>query len=182
LGGSRRISLLIAGVTIAVTLYIAYEYEPYVSVTYSISHPNSTFVKMENECPSDAANHYFTTKLQSDKSVAINLCLLAMSFGKDSERLIPYKVDDKGLIWGDKSFGDNVALYEKTLEGRFIASLDEKVLEGEVSKKYRESFIETIKYLFYGLVIFWGGVSAVGWIVRGFLGIPTGLDIRPSKE
>jgi len=177
--GARRIALLLGGIAVAGTLVALVTHDPYVSVQYSIAHPNGTFVRMQESCPSEAASHYFTTKTSTGERVPVNLCLLAMSFGKDNDRLIPYKVDEKGMIWGAASYSSEVSGYERTLEGRFkLSAGDEDTLKREISRRYHENWMSGLGYLVAGLAIFAGVVWAIGWIARGFLGIPRGMDRR----
>lgn len=179
--GARRIALLVAGVATIGTLIALVTHEPYVSDTYSISYPMGTFTRMEDSCPSDAARHYFTARSSTGKDVSVTLCLLAMSFGKNGDRLIPYKVDEQGMIWGATSHSSEVSAYERALEGRFkIPPGDEQKIEKEISRRYWKNMIEGLGYLAVGLVVFGGIVWATGWIVRGFLGIPRGMDRRPD--
>ncbi|MHB9102437.1 MAG: hypothetical protein ACYC2E_13080 [Sulfuricella sp.] len=179
--GARRIALMIAGIAVAGTLFALATYDPYVSIQYSIAHPNGAFVRMQESCPSDAERHYFSSRTSSGESVSVDLCLLAMSFGKDNARLIPYKIDEQGMIWGAASYSSEVSDYERKLEGRFkLPASDEGTLKKEISQRYRENWVSGLGYLVAGLVIFAGVVWAIGWIVRGFLGIPHGMDRRPE--
>lgn len=179
--GARRIALLVAGIAVAGTLFSLATYDPYVSVQYSIAHPNGVFVQMQESCPSDAARHYFTSRTSTGESVSVDLCLLTMSFGKDNTSLIPYKTDEQGMIWGAASYSSEVSDYERKLESRFkLPVSDEKALKTEISKRYRENWMSGLGYLVAGLAIFAGIVWAIGWIVRGFLGIPRGMDRRPE--
>lgn len=179
--GARRISLLIAGTAVVGTLIALATYDPYVSVQYSIAHPNGAFVRMEESCPSDAEQHYFSSRTSAGNSVSVNLCLLAMPFGKDNARLIPYRIDEQGMIWGAATYSSEVSDYERKLENRFkLAASDEDLLKKEISQRYRENWMSGLGYLVAGLAIFAGAVWAIGWIVRGFLGIPRGMDKRPE--
>jgi len=179
--GSRRIALMIAGVAVAGTLFALATYDPYVSVQYSIANPNGAFVQIQESCPSDAERHYFSSRTSSGESVSVDLCLLAMTFGKDNARLIPYKIDEQGMIWGAASYSSEVSDYEQKLEGRFkLPASDEGTLKKEISQRYRENWVSGLGYLVAGLAIFSGVVWAIGWIVRGFLGIPRGMDRRPE--
>lgn len=179
--GARRIALLIAGVaTIGTVIGFIYN-DPYMPITYSIAHPTGPFVRMEDLCPSDASRHYFTTKTRKGKEVSVNLCLLAMSFGKNGDRLIPYKVDEQERIWGAPLYSSEISAYERTLEERFkIPLVDEGQIAMEISRRNRENMTESFGYLVAGLAIFAGVVWVTGWIVRGFLGIPHGMDKRPD--
>ena len=63
-----------------------------------------------------------------------------MPFGKDNTRLIPYKVDEQGRIWGAAIYSSEVSLYEKKLESRFkMSANDEETLKKEILKRYRET-------------------------------------------
>lgn len=179
--GARRIALLIAGVTTIGTVIGLIAYDPYMPVTYSIDHPSSPFVRMEDSCPPDAGNHYFEAETSAGKKVSVSLCLLAMPFGKNSDRLIPYKVDEQGMIWGAPSYSREVSAYERELEKRFKIPLsDEDQIAKEISRRYRKNMAEGFGYLVAGLAVFGGVVWAIGWIMRGFLGIPRGMDKRPE--
>ncbi len=139
---ARRIALLIGGIAVAGTLFALATYDPYVSVQYSIAQPNGAFIRVQESCPSDADQHYFSSKTSAGQSVSVNLCLLAMSFGKDNARLIPYKVDEQGMIWGAASYSSEVSGYERKLESRFtLSASDEEILKKEISQRYRENWM-----------------------------------------
>ena len=104
-----------------------------------------------------------------------------MSFGKDNARLIPYKLDEQGMVWGAASYSSEVSDYERKLESRFkLSASDEETLKKEISRRYRENWMSGLGYLVGGLAIFAGVVWAIGWIARGFLGIPRGMDKQPE--
>jgi len=179
--GSRRIALLAAALATVGTLFALVTYDPYVSNTYSISHPMGAFTRMESECPSDAGRHYFTAKTKLGKEASITLCMLAMSFGKNGDRLIPYKADADGTVWGAASYSSEVSAYERVLEKRFSIPLgDDEMIGKEISKRYWENLFQGLGYLVLGLAVFAGMVWAIGWIARGFLGVPRGMDRRPN--
>ncbi len=181
--GARRIAVLLAGAATAITLVVLAVDAPYVSATYSVSHPNGPFVKSEDSCPSSAGQHYFSSDTSSGKSVSITLCLLPIEFEGKKEMLIPYRVDEKGMIWGASRFSSEVSAYERRLESRFsIPPRDEDALEKEISSRYWKSWREGIQYLVIGLALFGAFVWATGWVVRGFLGIPQGADKRPDTS
>lgn len=181
--GSRRIAYLAGGLAAAGTLIYAVTYEPYVSIDYSISHPHAAFQRMSASCPSEAGRAFFSTKSESGESVSIDLCLLTMEFGEDKQQLVPYKVDDKNMVWGAASYSSEVSAYEKELEARFVLSPEDNGwLEDEKSRRYWDNWKESLRNLGIGLAIFAGLVWAVGWIMRGFMGIPRGMDKKPSSD
>lgn len=181
--GSRRIAYLIGGLATAGTLIFAASYDPYISVDYTIAHPRASFQRLKVSCPSEAARHYFTTTSSSGQRVSINLCLLTMPFGKNNDQLVPYKIDGKNMIWGAASYSSEVRAYEKELEARFaLPAEDSEWLKKEISRRYWDSWKESLINLGIGLAIFASVVWAVGWIARGFMGIPRGMDKKPSSE
>ncbi len=181
--GARRIAVLLAITASVVTIIAAAIYDPYISKTYTIEYPTSPFVKTEESCPSTAGRHYFSKTTRTGKKVSITLCLLTMEFGKDRRKLIPYRVDDKGMAWGAAIFSSEISAYERQLEGRFsLSPRDEEELEREISKRYRDNWISSLEYLAVGLGVFALLVWAIGWVIRGFMGVPQGSDYRTSDE
>lgn len=181
--GSRRIAYLGGGLATAGTLIITATYDPYISVDYSIAHPQGSFQRMKGACPSEAARHYFTTTSSSEKQVSIDLCLLTMPFGKNNDQLVPYKIDEQNMVWGAATYSSEVSAYERELEARFVLPTeDSEWLEKEISRLYWDNWKESLRNLGIGLAIFAGFVWAVGWITRGFMGIPHGMDKKPSNE
>ncbi len=179
--GARRIAFLIAVVAAIGTLIALVTHEPYMPVQYSIAHPTAPFVRSEEPCPSEAGKHYFTARTANGKEISVDLCLLAMSFGQAGDRLVPYKVDERGMIWGAPSYSSEVSAYERALERRFkVSPRDEQEIANELSRRYRDNFLSGLGYLAVGLAIFGAIVWAIGWIMRGFLGIPRGMDRRPE--
>lgn len=179
--GARRISVLLALIATVGTIVASAMNDPYVSTTYAIAHPTGPFVKIEESCPSSAARHYFSKNTRSGGSVSVTLCLLAMEFGESKRELIPYRVDDKGMVWGATSFSDEVTAYERQLERRFsLLPKDEEEIERDIGRLYRDNWISSLGYLAAGLGVFAVFVWATGWIIRGFMGVPQGSDYRQN--
>lgn len=181
--GSRRIAILAGGLGTIGTLIALGTYDPYIPVSYSIANPRGEFRRMSEPCPSEAGKHYFSTTSPSDKRVSIDLCLLTMPFGDDKHELVPYKVDEKNMVWGAATYSSEVSAYERELEGRFsLPAADAAEIDKEISQSYWKNWREGLGYLVIGLAIFAAFVRAIGWIVRGFMGIPHGMDKRPGSE
>jgi hypothetical protein len=179
--GARRIALLLAGLAAALTIIAVVMHKPYVSATYLIARPDGRFVRTSESCPPNVARHYFTAVTNNRREIPVTLCLSKMRFD-DGQELIPYKIDGEGMIWGAGEYSSEVFAYERDLERRFKFSADdEKEYERQVTKARWENALSATKYLLIGLAIWAGLVSVVGWIVRGFLGIPNGKDRRPEE-
>jgi len=181
--GSRRIAYLAGGLAAAGTFMYSATYVPYISIDYSISHPRAAFQRMNGQCPIDAGRAFFTRTSESGSSVSIDLCLLTTEFGKDKQQLVPYKIDEKNVTWGAASYSSEVSTYEKQLEARFVLSPEDNMwIEKEKARRYWENRKESLQILGIGLAIFAGTVWAIGWIVRGFMGIPRGMDRKPKSD
>lgn len=181
--GARRISLAVAVLATAGTLIGLFTHEPYASLSYSVAHPTGPFVRTEDSCPYQGARHYFSTHTTKGRRASINLCLLPMQFGEKREELIPYKVDDKGMIWGAATYSTEVSSYERSLETRFRLSVaDDQEISREISREYRDNWFTGLGILAVCLAVFAAFVWTTGWVVRGFLGIPRGKDARLSES
>lgn len=179
--GSRRIALIMGGLATVITVIALFTYDPYISADYSISTPDGPFIPLERDCPLDAKVSYFTTRTSSGREISITLCIEAMSFGKNGDRLIPYKIDEKGQIWGGAPYSMEVSKYVDGLQERFkIPPADEKELDKKSSNLYRNNLFSGLGWLVVGLAIYAMVIWVIGWIVRGFLGIPNGMDSRPE--
>lgn len=181
--GSRRVAYLIGGLAAAGTIIYTATYDPYISLDYSIAHPRDAFVKTTERCPTNAGRAYFQSATQSGTSVSINLCLPTMAFGDNGRQLVPYKIDEKNMTWGAEPYSDEVSAYKEELEARFALSAEDSTwVEGEKSRRYWKNWKESLGILAIGLTVFAGLVWAVGWIVRGFMGIPRGMDKKREKQ
>lgn len=181
--GARRISLILAGLSTIVVLLAAATSDPYMSIDYRVSRPDSPPFKTNERCPIDAGRHFFSTRTPRGRSVSIDLCLLTMPFGEDSRQLVPYKIDQTGMTWGAATYSSEVDSYERELERRFAFSeSDAQWADGEISRRYTENWLKSLGGLALGLGVFWSAVWAIGWIVRGFAGIPRGKDSRQSDD
>jgi hypothetical protein len=182
--GARRIALFLAGGAAVITMLAAFNEDAYYSATYSLAAPNASFRKTDGDCPSEGRTIYFDHKTSSGKEVSVMVCLEPMTFtNKNNEEteLIPYKTDADGMTWGETSYSSEISTYETQVKKRFtMTTTDEDVYIKEAAKKWRSQFAEAMGYLAAGLAIFGAVVWVIGWIVRGFLGVPHGMDKRPD--
>lgn len=179
--GARRLALVLATLAALIALGVTAFHEPYVSLNYTVAAPNAPFVRTEEDCPEKGATHFITAPASKGESVFATLCLLPTIFGEDNMELIPYKIDSKGMIWGAEEYSTEVFAYEKELERRFrLSPSDLAAIESEKSAKYWHQWRETLLYLAIGLAVFWMLVTAVGWVVRGFVGVPFGKDSKAA--
>jgi hypothetical protein len=179
--GSRRIAITAATVTAAIAMLYAVIDDPHISEYYSISSPSAPFEKTTDSCPRGAGKHYFSKLSPSGHRVHITLCLLPMEFEGSKDLLIPYKETSEG-VYGKPSWSDEVTRYGEELERRFVfTDEDDERISDKASQEYWGSIFSTLKDIAIGILIFAGVVSLIGWIVRGFMGIPSGMDKKPAE-
>jgi hypothetical protein len=107
------------------------------------------------------------------------LCFLAQEFS-NGQFLIPFKAEN-GIIYGNTEYSNDVKNYiGKEIALFEIEANDHKELDKRIIK-FRWRKIQDV--LGWGLGGFYG-ISLIcfiiGWIVRGFIGIPQGQDARSN--
>jgi hypothetical protein len=184
--GARRIAFVLGVGATLTTVLISYNAEPYYRIKYSLSSPNAPFIKTDQDCTDIGKTVYFEHQSSVSKEIKVAVCLETMTFkSKNNEplELIPYKTDSQGMTWGAQKYSSEVSAYEKQVQKRFtLSSADEKSAISEHQKAWRKEFAEAMGYLIAGLAIYAALVWVTGWIVRGFLGIPRGMDRRPESS
>lgn len=183
--GARRIALLLAVGASILTVIVSFNQSSYYRAEYSLAAPNAQFRKTDGDCPSEGYRATFDYKTSNGKDIHVAVCLEPMTFtnknNSEATLLIPYRTDADGMTWGGRPYSTEVSTYEKQMQKRFtMSATDEADSLKEISKKWRSQFAESMGYLVVGLAIFGAFVWAIGWIVRGFLGIPRGADKRPD--
>lgn len=176
--GARRLSYCVCGLAIITAFVFAIKFEPSVSIDYVITNPNGKFLKTENECPNESGRAFFSKKSKSGGSVYIDICMLTYDFG-EGNKLVPYKIDEENMLWGAEWYSDEISNYEKELEVNFkLPEEDEAWVENELARLYWSNWYQTLKYLGVFLFVYLIFVWIVGWVVRGFMGIPQGSDSK----
>jgi hypothetical protein len=180
--GARRISFLITGL-IAIGFAIAgFDISPTVNITYDITIASEPVSNMSNQCV-DADGAYDTSLRTTKKGTdyLLRLCFLPAVFD-DGEKLVPYKIDADNLIWGARSYSAEVVEYtKKTIKDFSISEADEASIDNQWLPLYLDELLKGFFAFFLTVACFWVFVIAVGWIVRGFMGIPRGRDKKPIQ-
>jgi hypothetical protein len=175
--GARRIAILFGIIWAVGCVALVGLATPYVSLTYETLGPNLPFTKTDAQCETrDRSEYLFNFAISESESITIKLCFRAQSFSND-RWLIPYKLDDSSFVWGDGPYSNKVTNYAEQRKTSFALPLDDRKLAIEqLSEKRWENRWSAAKTI----VIGWGVLAmltwVIGWIVRGFLGIPRGKD------
>lgn len=99
-----------------------------------------------------------------------------------TEWLIPIRPGPKsGQWWGGKKDTPEVIEYTERVAKSFrLSAQDDVWVKDQYRRERLDQFIEAGKWLVVGLLVFWMATFVIGWIVRGFLGIPSGFDRKPT--
>jgi hypothetical protein len=181
--GSRRIAKLIGVVIILATLYSAIFDSHTVQGTleYEVATVSAPLSETSRPCGIDDAEKY--TNLVSPKGVPIRamICFRAALFN-NSDWLIPYKIEG-GNMYGKERYSPEVESYmDKIVASSTIPPEDIKKFDEFLFFKKAWEITKTIGIGGIWLVCFCFSVIVIGWVVRGFLGIPNGSDERASES
>lgn len=175
--GARRISLLIGALWVVGWGAHAIFSEPYSRVTYSVLALGVPFVS--GACPDDAAAEYIEREAPEGKSVNVTLCFLANQTDS-GEMLVPYADAGEGMLWMGRKYSTEVQGYTNSMASKFQLTPEGiEAFKAIQRKALLEQWGVAAMFLFGGLAVGWAVVAAIGWIVRGFMGIPRGQDMRP---
>lgn len=176
--------MILAALAAVVTISLLLTSKPYVTANYMVSVPGQKPVWTEKSCQTDSsAMEFFDAETLSGKKVYVSLCLHSREFsspsGDEKRMFVPYMIDDKGNMWGNEKHSPEVMAYAQRLAKEFTFGPDDsRLADGKYSEqRYKEMGMGAL-VLVISLLVFWAGVYAIGWIVRGFAGIPRGQDFR----
>jgi hypothetical protein len=204
--GFRRIRLILqclwVGCMIVVGLHDVTE-PPYVSVRFDTYNPNQPFYRSENDdnCSSPNASESIEYYTKNGHKVHVSLCFQAMKFDNGA-MLIPYRMANifdqfdtqpvipdpkKDKVWGAPVYSNEVKTYTSSRKNSFKPSYeDDKWIEQKYDEKRFNNIMNVFMDVFYaasgGAFGIWLLAYAIGWIMRGFMGIPRGMDKRQSTD
>lgn len=176
--GGRRIAVvagtLLAGATGGFAWLAS---EPHVRPTYAVAINGEAW-------PTDSCSYGIdgtetgSIVTPAGRSTTVSLCFKAQP-ASDGRMLVPYKLAD-GKIWMNDPNSPAVTDYMSKFASRFTLStergqdVDERWKQAE-----RDQYRNTILTVAAAVVAAWIITTTIGWIVRGFLGVPRGQDFRP---
>lgn len=178
--GARRIAKLISWLMVVVAVVLAVENTTYVELNYYISRPGTQAVRTDSvicDFQFDESDLIYL-KTSSGKNVRVALCFVAQDFW--GQMLIPYEFDlATGTIRGAPRFHNDVKQYVSRVKNSFrLAPDDEEWADKSWRWEKFKSIAEIAFWLLISLALFQLFVWIVGWVVRGFMGIPQKQDRR----
>jgi hypothetical protein len=99
------------------------------------------------------------------------------------ERLVAFQIDESGLTSFDKTHSTPVREYTQRRIREFsLSKADERWADSEYWRLRGKQAWTVAQWLIGGWVVLWIFATCVGWVVRGFAGIPLGRDHRPTPK
>lgn len=100
---------------------------------------------------------------------------------ENHERLIPFASTNDGKLWLNAAYSSEVTKYTDAVGKSFqIPKADQGTLDDKWSSERRSKLAVGMGWTLLAVALLSGFAWCVGWIVRGFLGVPSGLDAKPS--
>lgn len=174
--GARRVAIAGAAVVVVFVLYITVTRDPYAEISYEVSHFGATPILVDNCAYSSVdARVSESRNTGSGAKYDIEICFKA-SRSNDGRMLVPFVSTSEGVLM-NPPYSEEVSEYTNSFIKSFHGGAAELALADErISRSFWSNVINTAVGIVVSLAGFWVFVWAMGWIMRGFLGIPRGQD------
>ena len=179
--GARRIALLCGGLWATGCVVYAVTSEPYFRIYYAVDWVESPV--LIDDCGRDDARKSIEVKAPDGSEVPLVICLVA-SKASNGKMLIPYASDQSkpGWVQMNEKYSSEVTEYAERYADSFKLPADAlPAFKKAKQSAYLEQFKVALQLLLGGIAIGWALTAAIGWIVRGFMGIPKSKDSKPQS-
>lgn len=182
--GARRITLLIAVLWAIGVVVFTWNNEPNVPLSYVIVWIGNPPIRIaEGKCKDEDLRDWKYITTAKSTSVRVSFCFTAHR-ADSGEWLIPYELDEKDPKrgWMNSKYSTQVSDYKRRVVGSFqLSTADEAWADSQWWPERRQQVGWGVVWLIGGWVALWVLSFVIGWIVRGFAGIPMGKDRRPEN-
>lgn len=179
--GARRIAKLIAVFwVIAVGVYTATLPTPTIPLRFNVSSPNEAPAPTEDQC--DLYDRVQTRRFQarSGTIVSAEYCFRAQK-NSTGGYVIPFQANPDKTWRGASNTSNEVKVYAMVAASEFtLGYADEQRADAAVWQKLKDDVLKAAAAVVAGWLVLWATTKTIGWIVRGFAGIPAGEDHRPA--
>ncbi|HEL5400331.1 TPA: hypothetical protein UOJ25_000409 [Stenotrophomonas maltophilia] len=185
--GARRLALLVSLLAVVGAVALGASVSQYTTGNYRLYAPGDKLIATPESCDEPGSRlAMLDAATPKGRAVSISLCLVSMAFAQPDGtilNLVPYHREANGTYWGGEPYSQEVQGYVERLNSEFLLPPDEgNKLDLQYEKRRNSEWKSIAIGLALFLAVFWIGVVAVGWIVRGFAGIPRGKDSRPTTQ
>jgi hypothetical protein len=197
--GARRLTKLIAVIWVLGMSFYVFTHESYIPAYFRVDSPDSVPIRMSEQerCNESDAEEYLSQYTSKGSKISITLCFKSIVFD-NGRKLIPLSemsyiewdkrtnggqkpltAEDKKLVWGYEKHSTEVSKHTEKVAASFkFSKADEEWADSVAwSERWRNTKFGA-SVTIGGLAFLWIFSWCVGWIVRGFAGIPTGQDFK----
>jgi hypothetical protein len=176
--GARRVAILIAGFIVIGGAIAIYNIAPHVVINYKVLNFGIAPLKIDACNELVDAKRYNSHVTPNGREFSIRTCFKS-SRADDGRLLIPYAEAPNNMIYMNSEYSNEVRAYTEAVANAITPTADDfKEADAEYTRQVWTKRFEGLSWLIGGLLAYWLGVRIVGWIVRGFMGIPSGQDYR----
>ena len=179
--GARRITKLVAMLWgLGWIMAAFFQDAPYIVATYSVSFPNPP-IRSNNDCNiGEDAIEFLDTRTQQGVKASVNICFIAMR-ASNGQKVVPYAIQGNGWI-GNTRYSAEVLEYTAQVKKKFTLDKGtEEWIDNQVWPKRLSQMGQGALIAIIGLLALWVVSWSIGWIVRGFMGVPRGKDFRTER-
>lgn len=180
-GGRRIGAVLIAIVTIA-GIAIVWFSTTYVHAYFMVNGGGRPHVQVES-CGQHDESRYVTKTSAAGREIGVSVCFKAYPDEK-GEMMIPFKrANTEGEWWIGPKHHEEVMRYTASVaESLTLTPHEAEALDTLWWKERIKALLAGLGALaltIFGMLI---AGKVIGWIIRGFLGIPQGQDTKPNSS
>jgi hypothetical protein len=160
---------------------VAWTTSPYVSLHFVTHWPNEMFQKGADDCAIGTdAMKFISRDIGGSKSASVELCFKARSADSGAQ-VVPFAIESTGRWRGNDRYSDAVQAYiDRRAEAFVLTPVDQQAAREEWRRQWWKNIRNGVLFAIGGWIALSLLQVMLGWIVRGFLGIPWGLDRRPE--
>jgi hypothetical protein len=176
--GARRIALVAGALWAVGVVGVVASQDSRINVFYLVVDPDTQALRIEDrECGVHDRSEYLTRTTSTGTEVRIQLCFAAQAF-PGGKMLIPTRSDGK-MLWGSDWLSTEARDYTSRRAAEFaFHTVDQKWADSQRWPERWSKAKTAIQWIAGGLIALWIFAFTVGWIVRGFAGIPHGKDSK----
>lgn len=181
--GSRRVAVIIAAIWVTGALVVNIDTTPSISLQYEVPYFGATPIHQKERIyrSEEAFESGYKEVGGIEEAVTVSMYFLASS-ASDGRMLIPYQWNNGRILMNSRYDSDVKAYTEKVVSDFNVDAPGAEEAHQQHKQKIWQGFVDAATYAISGLVIWWLSVAVIGWIVRGFLGIPFGKDSKPVSQ
>ena len=168
--GGRRLRTAVTFLGAVAICWVQWVDAPTPVVYYVVSEPGSAPARVEEDlCPSDALiDTQFGSVTRSGDSFVRKICFVRAYFPRG--KLVPFKKDEYGSLWGDDDYSDAVRDYVSNVGAMISAAeSDDEAVAEQFWPIVRKQVLVTIGIVCIWAALLYAVTRCLGWILSGFL-------------